>query len=568
MTTAPRLVTRVLAMSFTTAAIVLAAVFVLVSLDARARVRREVADKVDRSQRLFTQVEEQRQHDLFAMASTLAENPTLKAALDTFQAEARYGDRVRRHALVATVQHELDKLARRVPADVLAVTGADGRVLVASGPRADAWAAGMPTGGVVQGVEPGGEWLARTSGDAYRVLTVPIALDDALIGSLEVGVALDREYARSLAALGNAECAVVVDGRLQASTLEGADAEALARGADRLHPNITMVTLGADTWMVRRLSSIGTAELYTLASLDREAAAATRQALSGLAAIAAVSVALAGLGSFVLARTLARPIDELSAALGTMTEEGRIDRPLVPTGTSREVDALVEAFNRMLTALSRAEAETEASYLGAIRALAAALDARDPYTSGHSERVSLLAVEMGRVMRLPDADLEVLRLGALLHDIGKIGVPDHVLRKPGALTPDEFQAIKMHPTVGARIVRSIPLLAAHVPIVELHHERPDGRGYPFGLRGDEIPLLARIAHVADAYDAMTSARAYRPAMLPQDAVAELCRHQGTDFDASAVQALVAALPRLASPGAPPAANVLPWSSSHRTAIAS
>ena len=113
-------------------------------------------------------------------------------------------------------------------------------------------------------------------------------------------------------------------------------------------------------------------------------------------------------------------------------------------------------------------------------------------------------------MDLAETQVDVIRLGALLHDIGKIGVADEILRKPGPLTAQEFEQIKRHPALGARILQQVPFLAAHLPIVELHHERPDGHGYPFGLRADEIPVDARIVHVADAFDAMTSARAYRP----------------------------------------------------------
>jgi putative nucleotidyltransferase with HDIG domain len=140
----------------------------------------------------------------------------------------------------------------------------------------------------------------------------------------------------------------------------------------------------------------------------------------------------------------------------------------------------------------------------------------------------------------------VLRLGALLHDIGKIGVPDEVLRKPGALTDAEYAIIKQHPVLGARILRQVPFLARHIPIVELHHERPDGRGYPIGMRGDDIPLAARIVHVADAYDAITSARAYRVARPSGDALRELWRCAGTEFHAEIVGALVNALPGVTS----------------------
>jgi len=158
--------------------------------------------------------------------------------------------------------------------------------------------------------------------------------------------------------------------------------------------------------------------------------------------------------------------------------------------------------------------------------------------------------------------MEILRLGALLHDIGKIGVPDEVLRKPGVLSAAEFELIKMHPGAGARILRSIPFLAPHIPIVELHHERPDGLGYPYGLRGDEIPPLARIVHVADAFDAMTSARAYRTGRIPVEAITELRRCVGTDFDGPSVDALTAALPRLVGASEPAEPVVLQWAA-HR-----
>jgi putative nucleotidyltransferase with HDIG domain len=268
-----------------------------------------------------------------------------------------------------------------------------------------------------------------------------------------------------------------------------------------------------------------------------------------LGSIALGAFVLAAVGSFWLARTLTDPIDTLVRDIEVMTASQTAGQSLQSTHASRELDALAEAFNKLVRGLTAAEAETRAAYVGAIRALAAALDARDAYTAGHSERVSAISVLIGRQMGLPEPDLEVLRLGALLHDIGKIGVNDEILHKPGPLTAEEFEQLKRHPVLGARILRQVPFLEPHLPIVELHHESPDGRGYPFGLRGPDIPLAASIVHVADAYDAMTSARAYRPPRSSADACAELERCSGTQFDPACVEALLAAIPRITAESA-------------------
>ena len=272
-------------------------------------------------------------------------------------------------------------------------------------------------------------------------------------------------------------------------------------------------------------------------------------AIRAMVLLALGAFGIAGLASLWMARGLSRPIDTLSRSLGEMTQSRSFDQTVPETGSSQEVDALTRTFNTMMQSVSGAQAETRSAYVGAIRALALALDARDPYTAGHSERVSAISVAVGRQLGVPDADLDVLRLGALLHDIGKIGISDAVLRKPDALTPAEYDLIKEHPGLGARILRSVPFLAPHLPIVELHHERPDGRGYPYGLTSEQTPLLARIVHVADAFDAMTSVRAYRPAWGSGEAVHELWRCAGTQFDAEVVQALVHALPSIGSSAA-------------------
>ena len=274
---------------------------------------------------------------------------------------------------------------------------------------------------------------------------------------------------------------ITVNGSIVARTVPDEVARDLVASGDATGTR----TLGDEEYAIRALLASGPARIYTLTSIDAAARAATRDALVALATIAFGSFVLAAIGSLWLARQLADPINRVSSEIATMTTARDFGRTLELTGTSRELDALTTTFNDLMRGLGAAEAETRSAYLGAIRALAAALDARDPYTAGHSERVSTLSVMMGRLMNVSSGDLEILRLGALLHDIGKIGVSDEILRKTGPLTPEEFEQIKRHPALGARILRQVPFLAPHLPIVELHHERPDGRGYPFGLRADE-----------------------------------------------------------------------------------
>ena len=176
--------------------------------------------------------------------------------------------------------------------------------------------------------------------------------------------------------------------------------------------------------------------------------------------------------------------------------------------------------------------------LQTISALAAAIDARDPYTHGHSEQVMRYSVRLAEVLGFEPWRIENIRYGALLHDIGKIGIRDYILLKPGTLTEDEFAVMQTHPTIGADILRHIKSLRHVIPIIECHHERMDSRGYPGGLAGVQIPEEARIIAIADAYDAMTSHRAYRQGMQPEDAFEVLMKGRGTHWDARFVEVFI------------------------------
>lgn len=175
--------------------------------------------------------------------------------------------------------------------------------------------------------------------------------------------------------------------------------------------------------------------------------------------------------------------------------------------------------------------------LDALHSLVTTIEAKDPYTQRHSRRVTDLAVAIAERMNLSRSDIEALRFATILHDIGKIGVRDSILMKPGRLTDEEYQKIKNHPLIGDRIIAPLGLTEVERRIIRHHHERVDGRGYPDGLKGDEICILARIASVADAFDAMTSTRSYRQARSPEEAIQEISRCGGTQFDLGVVQCL-------------------------------
>src|SRR6202451_3224634 len=189
--------------------------------------------------------------------------------------------------------------------------------------------------------------------------------------------------------------------------------------------------------------------------------------------------------------------------------------------------------------LKRAADENRALFMGSIQMLAGAVDEKDPYTRGHSDRVTRYSLLLAKEMDLPAPFMEILQISAQLHDVGKIGIEDHILRKPGALTAEEFEVMKTHTTKGANILRPVTQLAEMLPGIELHHEALDGRGYPYGLQGDQIPLLARIIAVADTFDALTTNRPYQTAHTPEEALKIIQNLAGKRLDPVPVAALMA-----------------------------
>ena len=270
------------------------------------------------------------------------------------------------------------------------------------------------------------------------------------------------------------------------------------------------------------------------------------QRAARLLAIFAVLLSIAV--SFYAARRISTPLRILAETSRAIARGDFSQR--VHLNSHTEIGELAQTFNVMseelehfVQDLRHAAEENRDLFMNSIQMLAGAVDEKDPYTRGHSDRVTKYSVMIARELGLPESMVETVRISAQLHDVGKIGIEDRILKKPGALTPEEFEIMKTHTTKGANILRGVPQLAEMLPGIELHHESLDGRGYPRGLKGDEIPLLPRIIAVADTFDAVTTNRPYQQAHEPVDALVILHKLVGKRLDEKAVAAFTAVFER-------------------------
>ena len=286
-----------------------------------------------------------------------------------------------------------------------------------------------------------------------------------------------------------------------------------------------------------------------------------------------VSIAI----SIFAARRITNPLEILTQSSRAIARGDFSQRVKLKSRT--EIGELAATFNVMseelehfVLDLKRAATENRDLFMGSIQMLAGAVDEKDPYTRGHSDRVTRYCLLIAKEMNLPEDFLEIVRVSAQLHDVGKIGIEDRILKKPGALTPEEFDVMKTHTTKGANILSPVAQLKDMIPGIELHHESLDGRGYPHGLKDDEIPLLPRIIAVADTFDALTTNRPYQQAHDPKDALRIIRSLAGKRLDPIAVAALEAIYERgdirIQKPSTPaPAVSVPPVSAAAEPEVA-
>jgi HD-GYP domain-containing protein (c-di-GMP phosphodiesterase class II) len=356
----------------------------------------------------------------------------------------------------------------------------------------------------------------------------------------EVGVLLLDREGRTLWAAG------------AAPPLQSAVAgSAMVRDYVRQPINLTTeveVTVGSRSQrMLARLSSLD--ETGWAVVVHQPAAAAFRDVRRmawnvALASFLLVAFAL-GFAAFA-ARRFSLPIRRLAESSHDIAA-GNFSRRVEVEGPGLELANLAHDFNRMgsqiqayVGELQKAASANRELFINSIRAFAAAIDAKDPYTRGHSERVAAFSRTIARHLTLPEETLTRAWISGVLHDVGKIGVEDRILKKGGVLTSEEYELMKAHPTIGADILAPIEQLREMLPAVRWHHESWNGNGYPDGLRGEQIPLLARIVAVADTFDAITTNRPYQRAYAPAFAVETITKLAGSRFDAKIVTAFLRA----------------------------
>jgi len=311
-------------------------------------------------------------------------------------------------------------------------------------------------------------------------------------------------------------------------------------------------TLVRDGRSVEMLGSYATAELDKNSRLGVIAIQDASAALSSVSdmrrqtlLISFVAGMLTIIIGYFFAKKLTQPVQELALGAHRIASGDFSQRIKVRSRT--ELGHLGDSFNLMtdhlehyIKDLQRSADENRELFLGTVKSLAAAIDGKDPYTRGHSERVSRISVAIAQRMGIDDDECEKIRISALLHDVGKIAIDDSILKKPSALTDDEYTIMKEHPQKGYKIMSQIAAMKEFLPGMYMHHEMVNGQGYPQGLKGDEIPLMGKIVAVADTFDAMTTDRPYQQAMKFEDAVQRIQSFEGTRYDAAVILAFVQA----------------------------
>ena len=528
------LATRIFLFYFPPMCLALLAGFVAINTFIKIRIKDGLKDSLHQLEAVLDKTDAEHRQRNVQLVAILTENSGLKAAMGLFREVATNSDEMRQAR--NTLQAHLQELGRNLDYDLLLIVDSDKR----------------PISAVIEGIQKeisprdlldisAESNLTSVHDQLYETTRVPINLGEENLGSLIVG----RKFAfGSLADIGQA--ALADRGTLLLTTFSLPAHELNSRLAAKCPTALDGCELNVEgmNYLTLVLKQHHLGERYRLLSFQPIDPAMQRLTegfkttfvIIGLCGVCAVFIL-----SITVSRSVSKPLIQLVRHLRHGERDGELSPEFEANSSTKEVNQLAEEFNRTARTVRDSRHTLETAYLQFLETMAQALDARDNYTAGHSNRVSEFSVALAEAVGLSNSQVEVIRIGAKLHDIGKIGIPDSVLQKAGKLLPEEFDLIKQHPQIGRRILEKVGRFGSYLSIVELHHENHDGSGYPFGLKGDEIPIEARIVHVADVYDAITSDRSYRKAMPIGKVLEILERGAGTQFDPHVVRTFLSLL---------------------------
>jgi HD-GYP domain-containing protein (c-di-GMP phosphodiesterase class II) len=510
--------------------------FLAVNVAIRSEIKAGIKHSMQRTERSIEQARAAQSSRMALVLQLISEDPSLQQAVR----ELDHAGGV--HRARAQAEQILDAHARSVReftgGDFVTLSGSRGNLLAAASGQEPSYGMAVARYDIL------GSGLHSIAGTLYDVTCVPIRVEGRLGGVLTLGKRFDFAGLDQLGPAG-----LLYRGRLVRSTFSPAMA---AEAENRIHPDCARagceLRLGVEDFLVTPVSRafavtrLGNAyQILSFRSIDAAMNEITRRFRMLLPVIALCIVLLAVCISALASRAASHPLQQLIARLARSEASGILQPDFPEDFPTSEINQLAAAFNRAAAAAMQCTVQLDLTSIEFVETMAQALDARDPYTAGHSNRVRDYATAIATAMQLPPEEIEVIHVGAQLHDIGKIGIPDAVLQKPGYLTPEEYELVKLHPQIGKRILERVAQFEKYLPIVELHHEDQDGRGYPYGLKGHEVPLAVRIVHVADVFDAITTDRSYRQAMSTRRAHAILELSSGTQFDPEVVRVFSAIL---------------------------
>jgi hypothetical protein len=525
---------RAFLFAFVPMALTLVLSFFVIGRAVESRIKDRLRASLQETETLISRRESASSAQVYRALSAVSENPSLKAGIGLLREnrDPRFQEEARE-----TLARQLERMGNSLGFELLLFEdSSDQPVIGIVGPQRSRL---KPESEPVEVLAPS---LVRARNTLYEAVSVPINTGTENLGTLIVGNEFDidgwSEFGKT---------ALIQNGRVLLTSFADSsigDAERQVQAKCVSTVVECEVKIGGETYLgmpMRQETFKDGIRLLSFQSIDAATAEFTGSFQGLFPLIGGGGVLLIFLSSAMGARSIAGPLVKLVNQLRREGSAGGFSAALDTNYQAAEVNELAMEFSRAAGAIRESARLLDKATEEFIESMAQAQDARDPYTAGHSERVSLNSTAVAQMMGLRAEEVEIIRIGAKLHDIGKIGIPDAVLRKPGRLTREEYVLIQRHPEIGREILEKVGHFKAFLPIVELHHENPDGSGYPFGLREQEIPLGVRIVHVVDVYDAITTDRAYRKAMTEVEAWDLIRRGTGPLFDAEVVDALWAVL---------------------------